>query len=169
MTEFNRLRPIYTLDDAEVASQYARTNNKIVGLCHGCFDLLHIGHIHHLQEARNQVDVLFVSVSSDKACRKGAGRPAFTQRERLICAASISLIDAVISNTSLTAIPAIEAIRPELYFKGPDYSNNVNQNPNLALELESLRRIGGTLHITSSVLTASSTHLLAASALAHYG
>lgn len=168
MKPYSHLRPIYTIAEAAEASSLARSKNQTVGLCHGCFDLIHAGHVQHFREARNHVDVLFVSVSTDEACRKGVGRPAFTQDQRLACAASIALVDAVVANAARTAIPVIEAVRPDLYFKGPDYSETGRGHMGLAAELKALHQVGGVLRITSSHLVASSTQLLAASVLAQY-
>lgn len=164
----SHFRPIYTTEEAAEASSLARSNNQIVGLCHGCFDIIHAGHVRHFQEARNHVDILFLSVSSDEACRKGEGRPAFTQDQRLACAASIALVDAVVASAARTATPMIEAVRPDLYFKGPDYSETGRGHKGLAAELKALHQVGGVLRITSSRLVASSTQLLAASVMAQY-
>ena len=56
--------------------------DKRVVLAHGCFDLLHLGHIRHLQEAKAQGDYLVVSVTADTHVRKGVGRPVFTAIQR---------------------------------------------------------------------------------------
>ncbi|MCW8276874.1 adenylyltransferase/cytidyltransferase family protein [Pseudomonas sp. PCH199] len=52
------------------AAKYCRTNNLIVGLCHGCFDIVHPGHIYHLKRARTMVDRLFVSITADNFVNK---------------------------------------------------------------------------------------------------
>ena len=56
---------------------------KKIVLCHGVFDLVHIGHIEHFQEAKNYADILIVSVTSDKFVNKGPGRPFFSIEKRL--------------------------------------------------------------------------------------
>ena len=60
-----------------------KTNGKKVVLCHGVFDLLHIGHINHFKEAKNLGDVLVITVTQDKYVNKGPNRPIFSQ-ERIL-------------------------------------------------------------------------------------
>ena len=62
--------------------QAARRDGQKVVLCRGCFDLLHIGHIRHLQAARRMGDVLVVTVTPDRPVNKGPGRPAFPEHLR---------------------------------------------------------------------------------------
>ena len=59
-----------------------KKNNKIVGLCHGVFDLIHLGHIDHFKECKKNCDFLIVSITSDKYVNKGIGRPHFNEQER---------------------------------------------------------------------------------------
>jgi cytidyltransferase-like protein len=51
--------------------------NKVVVFCHGCFDILHYGHVRHLEAARDMGDVLVVTVTPDRFINKGPGRPVF--------------------------------------------------------------------------------------------
>ena len=67
-----------TLAELAAQAQRARADGRKVVLCHGTFDLLHIGHIRHLQRARHEGDVLIVTVTADAYVNKGPGRPAFT-------------------------------------------------------------------------------------------
>ena len=60
-----------------------KLNNKKIGLCHGVFDILHIGHIKYFSEAKNNCDYLIVSVTSDKFVKKGSGRPFFKLNQRV--------------------------------------------------------------------------------------
>src|SRR3989338_4195217 len=94
--------------------------NKTVGLCHGGFDLLHPGHIKHLESAAKLCDCLFVSITSDKyvALRKGNGRPIFSDKLRAYAVASIKYVDyAVISDFEL-ATDVMEKLNPSYYIKG---------------------------------------------------
>ena len=56
-----------------------KNNYKKVGLCHGVFDLLHLGHINHFKECKKNCDYLIVSLTADKFIKKGIGRPYFNQ------------------------------------------------------------------------------------------
>jgi rfaE bifunctional protein nucleotidyltransferase chain/domain len=91
-------------------------------LAHGCFDLLHLGHVRYLEEARNLGDRLVVSVTSDRYASKAPGRPAFTAAQRAEMLGALKCVDEVIINDYPTAVPVIERLRPEFYVKGPDYA-----------------------------------------------
>jgi rfaE bifunctional protein nucleotidyltransferase chain/domain len=91
-------------------------------LCHGCFDLLHLGHIRHLQEARAMGDRLVVSVTADPHVGKGAGRPHFTLAQRVEALKALSCVDDVIVSSGNDASEVIRTLRPDVYAKGPDYN-----------------------------------------------
>ena len=67
--------------------------NKKIGLCHGVFDLLHLGHINHFNEAKRNCDILIVSVTQDKYVAKGPGRPVFNQKQRMEALSNLVSID----------------------------------------------------------------------------
>ena len=64
--------------------------DKKIGLCHGVFDLLHIGHIKYLQEAKSKCDILIVTLTQDKFVNKGPGRPAFNENQRADAIAALN-------------------------------------------------------------------------------
>lgn len=114
-------------------------------LAHGCFDLLHVGHIRHLQEAA-KLGRLVVSITSDRFVAKGAGRPHFNQDQRaealraLGCVAEVRICDAP------DAVPMIRELKPAYFVKGIDYEPN-----SIAfVEAEACREIGAKLHITQT-------------------
>ena len=82
-----------------------------VGLCHGVFDLLHIGHIKYFQEAKALSEILIVTLTPDKWVNKGPGRPAFTQDLRAEAIAALDCVDFVAINIWPTAIETIELIK----------------------------------------------------------
>ena len=90
-------------------------------MCHGVFDLLHYGHILHFEEAKQQGDILVVSITSSNNVNKGPGRPYFNDLTRLKFLESLSIIDYVIVNHDITPIDLIKKIKPAIYCKGPDY------------------------------------------------
>ena len=94
---------IVTLEEfASIRDKLRRMGRKVV-LCHGVFDLLHYGHIEHLQEARGFGDVLVVSVTAAAYVNKGPGRPYFTDRQRLFFLANIACVDYVILSEAVTS------------------------------------------------------------------
>lgn len=91
-------------------------------LAHGCFDLVHLGHIRYLRWARHLQNggALVVTLTSDEhfPTYKGEGRPAFDELTRAEWVAAIGIVDAVAIVRAYTAVPAIDAMRPAIYAKG---------------------------------------------------
>ena len=133
----------------------------VTGLCHGVFDVLHSGHIDHLEEAKSKVDFLIVSVTHDEYVDKGPGRPLNSHFDRMKVLAAIEVVDYVVLSRSSSAVVNIELIRPNFYFKGQDYQlDGIPQdsefNENLKLEIEAVRSFGGEIFFTKSPLRSSS-------------
>lgn len=95
---------------------------KKVGLCHGVFDVVHYGHILHFELAKSKVDKLIVSVTKDKFVNKGSGRPIFNTKQRINYLQNIKSIDEVIHSESNSAIDSLKKIKPDIFFKGEEYS-----------------------------------------------
>src|SRR6266567_3429393 len=123
-------------------------------LCHGCFDLLHVGHIRHLQEARALGDKLVVSITSDQHVNKGIGRPYFSVAERVEALKALDCVDDVIISDSGTAIETIANIKPAIYVKGIDYDGPPNKF--LQAEIDAVEKIGGRFHLTKTAKVSSS-------------
>src|SRR5262249_39353608 len=96
---------------------------KIV-LANGCFDLLHVGHIRYLHDARQRGDVLFVGINGDAAVArlKGPGRPLMPAAERLEMLAALRDVDHVVVFDDDTADRLLAALRPDVHAKGTDYT-----------------------------------------------
>jgi len=143
----------------KIVSKQKAKGKKVV-LCHGVFDLLHLGHINHFQEAKKYGDILVVTVTSDQYVNKGPNRPAFAAQDRLRALASLNSIDYVALSISPTAVLAIEKIKPNIYCKGPDYSANKNDiTGEIKNEIYSLKKTGGRIIYTKG-RTFSSSHLI---------
>ena len=101
-----------------------RKESRLVVLTNGCFDMLHDGHIRLLREARKQGDLLILVLNSDASVRalKGPGRPIFSQESRAHALQRTGLVDLIVPFDDLTADRLIEAVRPDVYVKGADYS-----------------------------------------------
>jgi D-beta-D-heptose 7-phosphate kinase/D-beta-D-heptose 1-phosphate adenosyltransferase len=89
----------------------------------GCFDLLHLGHVRYLQEARALGDFLVLGLNDDESTRllKGPGRPLVPEDERAEILASLACVDYVTIFGEATAGPLVELLRPAIYIKGGDY------------------------------------------------
>ena len=93
-------------------------------LAHGCFDILHWGHLKHLEAARAMGDYLIVSITADKYFpkHKGANRPVFNQDQRAEFLRALRCVDMVWICNSPSGVLAIECMLPAIYCKGPDYA-----------------------------------------------
>src|SRR5271156_4063004 len=119
-------------------------------LCHGCFDLLHLGHIRHLQEARALCDRLIVRVTADPHVDKGLGRPHFNENERVEALKALDCVDDAFVCQFGTGAEVIEAIRPAIYCKGIDYADQVASNPFTQAEIAAVTAYGGEFCITKA-------------------
>ena len=99
---------------------HKKEKNKIV-LCHGVFDVVHIGHIKHFEKAKEFGDILIVSITADKHVKKGPGTPLFSEKIRAEYLSSIKLIDFIYINHEETSINVINIVKPNYYIKGQDY------------------------------------------------
>ena len=81
-------------------------------LCHGTFDILHLGHIKHLKEAAAQGDRLVVGLTADAFVRKGDGRPHFNAEQRREQLLALDCVHDVVVVESSDAVPLIESLRP---------------------------------------------------------
>ena len=128
--------------------------------CHGVFDLLHPGHIHHLQEARDMGDRLVVTVTEDKHVNKGPGRPVFGQDLRMKTLAALESVDWVVLSEHPTAMPVIDVVQPDVYAKGHEYADEAaDVTGNIAREREAVESHGGRIGYFGEVVF-SSTKLL---------
>ena len=129
----------------------AKKKTEIIGLCHGCFDLIHDGHIRHFEEVSSLCDVLIVSITNDENINKGPGRPVFNQDERANLLAAIRYIDYVLIINSPTGIEVIDYVKPDLYFKGIDYLNFKDDlTGNMEKEVKAVEKHGGRVHVTET-------------------
>jgi D-beta-D-heptose 7-phosphate kinase / D-beta-D-heptose 1-phosphate adenosyltransferase len=101
-----------------------KANGERVVLTNGCFDLLHIGHITVLEQARRFGDRLIVAINSDASVSslKGPNRPIVSQQERARVLAALAAVNAVVIFDEPTPLELIEAVRPDVLVKGGDYN-----------------------------------------------
>ncbi len=140
--------------------QQLKAQNHQIVLCHGCFDLLHIGHLRHFKAAKSFGDILIVSLTADKFISKGTFQPIFSQELRMEFVASLECVDYVAFSNNPSAVEEIRLIKPHFFAKGSDYKiRNEHTNPNIYLEEQAVAEMGGKLVYTDD-LTFSSTNLL---------
>lgn len=145
------------LDDLAEIARACRQQKMAVVLCHGVFDLMHPGHIRHLEAARREGDVLMVTVTADDHVKKGPFRPVFGEALRAESLAALAVVDYVAVSDSATAIKAIELLRPDVYVKGGEYANAEDDPTGMIVEEESaVCAAGGRVHFTDEVTFSSS-------------
>lgn len=126
--------------------------------CHGVFDLLHIGHIRHLREARSLGDLLVVTITPDRFVNKGPTRPAFNEKLRAEALAALDCVDFVAVNDQPMAEEAIGKLCPDVYVKGGEY-RQPQDDPTGGIEREAraVREAGGRIHFTDDIVFSSSS------------
>ena len=151
---------LVSLDELPALREALDSAGEEVVLCHGIFDLLHPGHVAHLQQARALGDRLVVSVTADEYVRRGPGRPVFEQDLRVQTLAALACVDHVVLSEEATAIPVIEALRPDYYCKGREYAEPAEtQSQNFEAESARVEALGGEVRLLSGQVF-SSTQLV---------
>ena len=136
-----------------------KPSTKVV-LCHGVFDVIHIGHIRYFKEARKNGDFLVVSATADKFVNKGLNRPFFKNHLRLEFLSSLSEIDAVCLSNNQSAVNVINKLKPNFYLKGNDYLKlSSDLTKKIYEEKKAVIKNGGKL-IFSKDITFSSSNLI---------
>jgi rfaE bifunctional protein nucleotidyltransferase chain/domain len=115
---------VLDLDGVQRVAEAARAAGRRVVLANGCFDLLHVGHVRYLEDARALGDLLIVGVNGDAAVRrlKGPGRPLMPAAERAEILASLRAVDHVVVFDDDTADRLVALLRPSIHAKGTDYT-----------------------------------------------
>jgi D-beta-D-heptose 7-phosphate kinase/D-beta-D-heptose 1-phosphate adenosyltransferase len=136
--------------------EHRRTLGQRIAFTNGCFDLLHVGHVLYLQEARAQADALLVAVNSDRAVRqlKGPSRPVNSEHARSIVLSSLQAVDLVTVFDDATPIELIRAVRPDVLVKGGDYAKTQ------VVGASFVESYGGRVHIAAYQEGFSTTRLL---------
>jgi cytidyltransferase-like protein len=147
---------IVTID--ELPRIRERLRDRRIIHCHGAFDLIHLGHLTHFEEARSLGDVLVVSLTGDRHITKKRSL-TFSEDQRARQVAALAIVDYVVIIQEPTALSAIEALRPDVYVKGPEYADlTLDKSRSIYHEMRALEDYGGRMHFTSGE-TFSSTKL----------
>jgi len=102
----------------------AKSDGRVVVTTNGCFDLLHVGHVRYLEQARRFGHLLVVGVNDDESVRrlKGSGRPVLPDVERAEILAALSCVDYVTIFHEATPCELLDVLRPDIHVKGGDYA-----------------------------------------------
>lgn len=153
-------RKVLTIDRLAELRERARAEGRRVVHCHGCFDIVHPGHVRHLRHARSQGDLLLVSITGDGEMTKGDGRPLIPQELRAENLAELDCVDWVHIDHHRTAAELLERVRPDVYVKGREYESS--DDPRFLAERDAVERHGGRVLFSSGDVVFSSTALIAA-------
>ena len=148
---------ILTVDELATHVADLKQAAQVVVHCHGVFDLLHPGHLNHLQQARSRGDILVVTLTPDRYVNKGPGRPVFNQRIRAETLAALECVDCVAINEWPTAVEVIEKIRPTYFAKGEEFADRqTDLTGAISKEENAIKQVGGELLLTDGVAFSSS-------------
>ena len=153
-------RKLHSLNSLLAWRETLRREGRTLVHCHGCFDVVHPGHIHHLQHAKSRGDVLLVSVSSDANVAKGVSRPLIPDDLRCDSLAALECVDAVLLNDFPTAVELLDHVKPDVYVKGREYESSTD--PRFLIERDTVIANGGEVFFTSGDVVYSSTALIGA-------
>jgi rfaE bifunctional protein kinase chain/domain/rfaE bifunctional protein nucleotidyltransferase chain/domain len=151
-------RKVLSLEQLLKVRRDAADTGRTIVHCHGCFDIVHPGHIAHLQFAKSLGDLLVVTISSDANVNKGISRPLIPDDLRAASVAALECVDFCYINPHPTAIELLEALRPDVYVKGKEYEKH--HDPRFAAERETVVKYGGRVTFTSGEVVYSSTALI---------
>lgn len=132
-----------------------RSGRKIV-FTNGCFDILHIGHVSYLKEARKKGDVLVIGLNSDESVQniKGPNRPIVPQSERAYILAALEVVDFIVIFKEATPQKLIEQLRPHVMVKGADWKGKE------VIGAEFVKSYGGEVALIKFVPRHSSTNII---------
>ena len=151
---------IKNLNDLQKIVTSLKAKGKKIVYCHGVFDLMHIGHIKHFEEAKTYGDILVVTITPDEFVQKGPNRPVFTTSLRLEALAALGVVDFVAANEWPIAVETIKVIQPNIYCKGPDYKDHANDlTGKITEELKAINSVGGEIKYTRDISFSSSSLL----------
>ena len=136
---------IKTFDEIKDLANDLKTRGKKIVFTNGCFDILHVGHVKYLEEAKNFGDVLILGLNSDESVTvlKGEGRPINLQVDRAYILAALEPVDYVVIFSEDTPYDLIKLIKPHILVKGGDYEGKEVAGQDIADELKLVQFVDG--------------------------
>jgi len=140
---------------AQIVAQLRQAKKTIIAT-NGCFDILHVGHLWLLNQAKALGDILIVGINSDRSVRelKGLERPIVNEKDRAQVIANLKAVDYVSVFDEANAVELLKILQPDIYVKGGDY--NLKNLP----EADPVLRKGGKVHFIEFMPRKSSTSLI---------
>ena len=133
-----------------------RKKGKKIAFTNGCFDILHVGHVRYLREAKKTADVLVLAINSDSSIRslKGEERPLIPEKERAEILAALEFVDFVTIFPELTPLELINYLKPDILIKGGDWPEEK------VVGREEIKKWGGRVAIIPEVEGKSTTNIV---------
>lgn len=144
------------LDELSNIVKRGREKGRKIVFANGCFDILHVGHIRYLKEAKELGDLLIVAINSDSSAKrlKGDGRPVTPENERAEIIAAIEYVDYVTIFNEPNVCNLLLTLKPDIHAKGTDYTEDS------VPEVKTVRAYGGRVAITGDKKERSSTEII---------
>ncbi len=136
---------IKTFEEISLLSEELKKRGKKIVFTNGCFDILHVGHVKYLEEAKSYGDVLIVGLNSDASVKrlKGSTRPVNPQEDRAYILAALEAVDYVVIFEDDTPYDLIKAVQPHILVKGGDYEGKTVVGQDIADELRLVQFVDG--------------------------
>ena len=133
-----------------------RKKGKKIAFTNGCFDILHVGHVRYLREAKKTADVLVLALNSDSSVRsiKGEKSPLMTEKESAEILAALEFVDFVTIFPELTPLKLINYLKPDVLIKGGDWPEEK------VVGREEVKKWGGKVAIIPEVEGKSTTNVV---------
>ena len=149
---------IKTLDELKQEIGPFPRNKKVI-MCHGTFDVVHVGHIRHLIFAKSKADILVASLTADPHIQKANMRPYVPQELRALNLAALEVVDYVVIDENPTPLESLSQIQPDYFAKGYEYTDG-EVNPKTQKEIEVLESYGGEPIFTPGDIVYSSSRII---------
>jgi rfaE bifunctional protein nucleotidyltransferase chain/domain len=143
-------------EDLKDKVEHCRLRGEKIAFTNGCFDIIHVGHVRYLSQARKMGDLLILALNSDASVRaiKGDKRPLVPQQERAEVVAALKSVDYVTLFDETTPLKLIEYLRPDCLVKGGDWKEEAVAGG------DAVRSWGGQVHLIPVVEGASTTNIV---------
>jgi D-beta-D-heptose 7-phosphate kinase/D-beta-D-heptose 1-phosphate adenosyltransferase len=150
------MNKILERNDLKDKLEELRKKGKKIAFTNGCFDILHVGHVRYLREAKKTADVLVLALNSDSSVRsiKGEKRPLMNEKERAEILAALECIDFVTIFQELTPLELINYLKPDILIKGGDWPEEK------VVGREEIKKWGGRVAIIPEVEGKSTTNIV---------
>lgn len=150
------MNKVFTLSRLKRLINGYKQKGRTVVLVNGCFDLIHVGHIRYLKEAKKRGDILVVALNSDSSVKriKGKGRPILPQKERSEILSSFHFVDHVIIFDEPTVSRILLTLKPHIHAKGSDYTEET------VPEKDIVQSYGGKVAITGGPKVKSTSQII---------